>query len=117
LALLLGCSVPHFLMYLAQQFRPGMRSDNHGEWEIDHIRPCSLFDLTDPEQRRLCFHYTNLQPLWSADNMSKGPSFIGPLLPPETECADSASRAGSEDVSGTSPEGASEMVHMDEACV
>lgn len=87
LALLLDCSVPHFLMYLAQQFLPGMRSDNHGEWEIDHIRPCALFDLTDPEQQRLCFHHTNLQPLWAAENRSKGAFFIGPL-PAESECAD-----------------------------
>ena len=30
------------------------------------------FDLTDPEQQKQCFHYTNQQPLWAKDNMSKG---------------------------------------------
>ena len=29
------------------------------------------FDLTDAEQQRECFHYTNLQPLWAFDNISK----------------------------------------------
>ena len=33
--------------------------------------PCASFDLTDPEQQRQCFHYTNLQPLWAADNIRK----------------------------------------------
>lgn len=43
----------------------------HG-WHIDHIRPCKSFDLTDPEQQKECFHYTNLQPLWWWENLEKG---------------------------------------------
>jgi hypothetical protein len=48
-----------------------MSFDNYGEWEIDHIRPCSSFDLSDPKQQEECFHYTNLQPLWKHDNRLK----------------------------------------------
>ena len=40
-------------------------------WHIDHIIPCSSFDLTDPEQQRLCCHYTTLQPLWWHENLAK----------------------------------------------
>ena len=60
--------------HLEQQFQPGMTWENHGPrgWHIDHIRPCASFDLTDPEQQRACFHYTNLQPLWAEENLSKG---------------------------------------------
>lgn len=71
---LLGCSIAHARQHLESQFLPGMTWENyslHG-WHIDHIKPCSSFDLTDPEQQKACFHYTNLQPLWATDNMSKG---------------------------------------------
>ena len=61
---LLGCSIEQGKHYLEQQFKPEMNWDNHGKyWEIDHIKPCASFDLTDPEQQKQCFHYTNLQPL------------------------------------------------------
>jgi hypothetical protein len=69
---LLGCTYEEARQHLAAQFLPGMTWGNHGEWEIDHIRPCASFDLTDPAQQRECFHYSNLQPLWRLDNRSKG---------------------------------------------
>jgi len=71
---LLGCSVDEFVSYLESKFTDGMTWENRGRsgWHIDHIRPCATFDLTDPEQQRQCFHYTNLQPLWAKHNLSKG---------------------------------------------
>lgn len=69
---LLGCTVAEARAHIEAQFAPGMTWENHGEWEIDHIKPIAGFDLTDPEQVRACAHYTNLQPLWMADNRSKG---------------------------------------------
>ncbi len=69
---LLGCTVDEARAHVERQFLPGMSWDNHGKWEIDHVRPISSFDLNDPEQVRACAHYTNLQPLWLADNRAKG---------------------------------------------
>jgi hypothetical protein len=40
--------------------------------DIDHIKPCAAFDLTDPAQQKECFHFSNLQLLWAEDNLSKG---------------------------------------------
>ena len=69
---LVGCSI-HFLKeYLSKQFKPGMNWDNVGKWHVDHIIPVAKFDLKDPEQQKICFHYTNLQPLWATENLKKG---------------------------------------------
>lgn len=69
---LLGCSFEDFLSYLETLFKPGMSWLNYGEWHLDHIKPCAVFDLTDLHQQKECFHYTNLQPLWAIENLKKG---------------------------------------------
>lgn len=75
---LLGCSIDVFRKHIETQFKDGMSWDNHGVygWHIDHIRPCSYFDLSDPEQQKQCFHYTNLQPLWAEENLKKGSTIL-----------------------------------------
>jgi hypothetical protein len=69
---LTGCEFDFLKEYLEAKFTEGMTWDNHGTWHIDHIRPCCSFDLTTEEGQKTCFHYTNLQPLWAHDNLSKG---------------------------------------------
>jgi hypothetical protein len=74
---LTGIKNIQFLMHhIAKQFKPNaegvpMTWNNYGKWHIDHIKPCSSFDLTCPIQQKLCFNYTNLQPLWAVDNLKK----------------------------------------------
>lgn len=69
----LGCTIEELKLYLESKFQPGMTWDNWGKygWHIDHVVPLSAFDLTDPVQLKQACHYTNLQPLWAADNLSK----------------------------------------------
>lgn len=69
---LLGISLEGAKTHIENQFKNGMSWSNAGEWHIDHIIPCASFDLSDPEQQKKCFHYTNLQPLWGKDNQKKG---------------------------------------------
>jgi hypothetical protein len=75
---LLGCSPQEARQYLESKFQDGMSWDNYGlyGWHIDHVIPCDAFDLTDPEQQKQCFHYTNLQPLWADDNLKKSNKVI-----------------------------------------
>ncbi len=68
----LGCSIPDFLIYVAERFLPGMSWENWGEWHLDHIRPLSSFDIADRAQFLMAAHFTNYQPLWAVDNLSKG---------------------------------------------
>ena len=72
----LGCTKQEFIEYFQQKFKEGMTWENHGEWHIDHIKPCASFNLLNEEEQKKCFHYTNLQPLWASENLSKGCKFI-----------------------------------------
>lgn len=74
---LLGCSWNTLKSHLESGFLEGMSWDNHGlyGWHIDHVRPCASFDLSDLRQQQECFHFTNLQPLWARDNLSKGQKY------------------------------------------
>jgi len=81
---LVGCSIEQLKSYLESKFKLGMSWDNWGngwngkglqEWNIDHIKPCASFDLSKPEEQKLCFHYTNLQPLWAQENWDKNDKY------------------------------------------
>ena len=72
---LLGCDLNYFRKYIEDKFTDGMSWDNIAEWHLDHIKPCSSFDLTDLSQQKECFFYKNLQPLWGVDNLKKGSQY------------------------------------------
>ncbi len=75
---ILNCSIDEFREYIIKLFKPGMTLDNHGEWHLDHIIPLayakSIF-IDEEKQKemitKLC-HFSNYQPLWASDNLSKG---------------------------------------------
>ena len=71
----IGCTKKELTEHLQSQFVEGMswgnygsgeNGDHVGSWHIDHIIPISKFKGEFPN------HYTNLQPMWSIDNMRKG---------------------------------------------
>ncbi len=70
----LGCPIKEFKKHLEAQWQPGMSWDNYGlyGWHIDHIVPLCKFDLKNREELFKAVHYTNLQPLWAKENLSKG---------------------------------------------
>jgi hypothetical protein len=72
----LGCDTNFLVKYMEAKFQDGMTWENKGfhGWHIDHIIPLSTAKNED-DIFKLC-HYTNLQPLWAQDNLSKGSKII-----------------------------------------
>lgn len=77
---LLGCGVDELRKHLESKFYDNpetgepMTWGKYGRdgWHIDEIIPCSAWDLTDATQQKLCFNWSNTQPLWAKDNLFKG---------------------------------------------
>ena len=68
----IGCSVDELKKYLESKFQDNFRWDNYGEvWHIDHIIPCSSWNLCDNFENKCCWNYRNLQPLIASENQSK----------------------------------------------
>jgi hypothetical protein len=67
----IGCDLDTLKKHLESTFAEGMTWNNYGKWQIDHIIPCAVFDLSDVEQQKICFNYKNLQALWKKDNLLK----------------------------------------------
>ncbi len=67
-----GCDVDFLRMWLEYLFVDGMTWDNMGAvWHIDHVRPCNSFDFNNEDEVYECYNWSNLQPLFALDNMSK----------------------------------------------
>jgi len=78
---LVGCTIEELLNHLE---KTKVEGKDYSDAHVDHIRPCASFDLTDPEQQRECFHYTNLQWLPAKENMSKGAKWNHETISTET---------------------------------
>lgn len=68
---LIGCTYAQLHAYIESKFVGGMNWGNRNLWHIDHITPVVAFNLSDPRQLRLCFHYSNLQPIWKTTEIAK----------------------------------------------
>ena len=65
--------------HLESKFTDDMSWDNMDKWHIDHIVPKSSFHyFKNPYNQNFkdCWALSNLQPLWSKDNLSKGCKII-----------------------------------------
>ncbi len=75
---LIGCSIEALKVHLESQFTPEMSWENYGTyWEVDHKFPLARFDLTNPVQQKLAFHFENLQPLEAIANRKKSDKVEG----------------------------------------
>lgn len=70
----LGCSIEKLKLWIEMQWSKGMSWDNYkwDGWHIDHKTPLSKFNLSNRDEFLRASHYTNLQPMWCLENLSKG---------------------------------------------
>jgi hypothetical protein len=76
----LGCSIQHLKLHLELFWDEGMSWENYGcqegQWSIDHIKPLSIFDLSDRAQLLEAVNYRNLQPMWHTANRLKSNKYV-----------------------------------------
>ena len=77
----IGCTSQFLRWWIESQFQPGMTWDNLGRgkdcWHIDHEYPLTLVDPHD-ERTLVYFRWTNLRPMWEADNFAKSDKIPDP---------------------------------------
>ena len=71
----LRCNIETFKKHIEQQFTEGMSWENYSEWHIDQKIPLKYNNPSLEEVARW-LHYTNTQPMWASENMSKGCRYI-----------------------------------------
>ena len=72
---LVGYTLDDLVAHLSRQMLKGMTWENYGDvWHIDHIVAQADFELdaADDATTRACWALSNLRPLWSLENLSKG---------------------------------------------
>lgn len=70
---LVGYTLQDLIIHLEAQFDEKMNWSNYGKWEVDHIKPKSLFVYVSPEDSEFkkCWALKNLQPLEKSANRKK----------------------------------------------
>jgi hypothetical protein len=74
------CDREYFTKWFEFIFEEKMSWNNYGEWHIDHVIPCSTFDLTKEDDKKKCFSWKNLRPCWSKENISKGNKILNDVI-------------------------------------
>jgi hypothetical protein len=73
---IIGCTPEFLKQHIEKQFTAEMNWENYGffGWHIDHKIPLNN-GKTEEDIIKLCY-YTNLQPMWWSENLSKGKKII-----------------------------------------
>ena len=76
----IGCDKNFLKQWFEYNFEENMTFDNYGEWHIDHVKPCSSFDLTNEQEIYECFNWKNIRPCWKKDNLEKSDKIDNDLI-------------------------------------
>lgn len=69
----IGCEINFLKSYIEARWQAGMNWDNYGKvWVLDHIFPLAKMNLSTKRAQLMANHYTNLQPMFVKQNLSKG---------------------------------------------
>jgi len=75
IALLIGIDKQGFINHINKYLVEGMTLETFGKtWGLDHIVPVEIFDFSNDEDKKLCYNYNNIMPMYNSDNRLKGAS-------------------------------------------
>jgi hypothetical protein len=78
---IIGCDINHLKKWLEYQFDSNMNWNNFVAYrQIDHIIPMSIFNFDNEIEKRICFNWRNLQPLFKDENRSKSNILVLPYV-------------------------------------
>lgn len=73
----LNCSPIFFQEWIKYQLYDGMILNNYGKyWHLDHVKPCSKFDLSKEIDIEECFSWKNIRPYISTKNRKKANKIV-----------------------------------------
>jgi hypothetical protein len=68
----LNCTASEFQKWIEYQLYDGMTMENYGKfWNLDHVKACSNFDLSNENEVKECFCWKNIRPYRSEKNREK----------------------------------------------
>lgn len=76
----IGCEISYLKKWLEYQFTEEIGWHNYGQWHIDHVVPCSSFNLENQDEQYKCFNWKNLRPCLAKENMEKGQKIIEEII-------------------------------------
>jgi hypothetical protein len=81
----IGCSIDYLKKWFEFHFNDKINWKNYGEWHIDHVLPCSSFDLSKEDEQYKCFNWKNLRPCLKEENLQKGDKIIESVIEKQEE--------------------------------
>lgn len=74
---LIGCSNEDLKIWIETHFNENISWDNYGiYWHLDHVVPIAFFELTNEDERYMCFNWLNIRPLEKTRNISKSDNIV-----------------------------------------
>ena len=75
----IGCNIQYLREWFEYNFTSDMNWDNYGSlWSIDHIIPVCKFDLTNENEKLICWNWSNLMPVLLLKKVEQNKEHLAP---------------------------------------